>query len=84
MRDCKQTVAPESRSVGFAKWPFETLAVNLQAIVFSRERRDSADRCCGFTRKVSGFLVCFLVELVLKDDDTLGALNQRAEQRRTN
>ena len=71
MRQGIETVTPDGSAVGLLERNLETLAVLLQAILFTGERCDSADGASSFAGQLRGFFVCFLVGLVLEDDDLL-------------
>lgn len=66
-----EAVAPDGVPVRVAKGSFESLAVNVQAVRLTGERRDGLDSSGSFTSNLSGVFMCPLVLLVFENDDTL-------------
>jgi hypothetical protein len=57
--------------VRVAKRFLEALAIKLNAIIFTRERRDSANGSSGFTCKLGRVLMSLLIPLIFENDDAL-------------
>jgi hypothetical protein len=54
-----------------AKRLLKALAIKLNAIIFTRERRDSANGPSGFTCKLSRVCMSLLITLIFENDDAL-------------